>query len=419
VSGDERAAGAPTGPTAALRLIGHRNFGPYFLGNAASASGTWFQNLAASILVYRLTGSAFLLGVLNFANFVPVLVLAPWAGSVADRFDRRRVLLTTQLSAAALSAILAALAWTGQARVWVVIAFALALGVMSAYSAPTSMALVGGLVPPAHLGSAVALNSMTFNLARAIGPVLAGVSVSALGIPASFAINSASYLLLVLGVLVVRPAERVRASRAETRLRESLRLVRAQPELLALLLIVTVVGFGSDPVNTEAPAFAKAFGRPDTEAGFIIGAFGAGAVSAAFILAGRVTGSRRRMVLTLALLGSGMIAFSLVRWLPAGLALLAVAGFGYLASNAAATSRLQLGVEERHRGRIMALWSVAFLGLRPAASLLDGAIAGAFGVRAAGVVLALPALACAAAILAVPRLLGRYRPASPSGPRNG
>jgi MFS family permease len=114
VSGDERAAGAPSGPIAALRLIGSRNFGPYFVGNAASASGTWFQNLAASILVYRLTGSAFLLGVLNFANFVPVLVLAPWAGSVADRFDRRHVLFATQVSAAGLSAILAALAWRGK-----------------------------------------------------------------------------------------------------------------------------------------------------------------------------------------------------------------------------------------------------------------------------------------------------------------
>jgi MFS family permease len=409
---------AAAGPTAALRLIGDRNFGPYFVGNAASASGTWFQNLAASLLVYRLTHSAFLLGVLNFGNFVPVLLLAPWAGSAADRFDRRRLLLGTQIVSASLSGALAALAWGGLARVWVVIVFALALGTMSAFSAPASMALIGNLVPREQLASAVALNSMTFNLARAVGPVLATVSVRSLGIPASFAINSASYLLLVLGVLVVRSTERVRASRAETRLRESLRLVRSQPELLAFLLIVTVVGFGSDPVNTEAPAFAHAFGRADSEAGFIIGAFGAGAVAAAFLLAGRVAGSRRRMVFTLLLLGGAMIGFSLSRWLPLGFVLLAIAGFGYLASNTSATSRLQLAVEEQHRGRIMALWSVAFLGFRPAASLLDGAVAGAFGVRAAGVVLAVPALACAAVILSVPRL-ARYRPASASGPRNG
>ena len=405
---------AEAGPAAALRLIGNRNFGPYFLGNAASATGTWFQNLAASLLVFRLTGSAFLLGVLNFGNFVPVLVLAPWAGSAADRYDRRHLLLATQLVSASLSATLAVLAWGGLAKVWVVIAFALGLGVSSAFSAPASQALISNLVPREELGSAVALNSMTFNLARAVGPVLGAISVEQLGIPASFAINSASYLMLVLGVLVVHPTERLRATRAETRLRESLRLVRDQPALLAFLLIVTAVGFASDPVNTLAPAWAHAFGRPDTDAGYIIGAFGAGAVAAAFLLAGRVTGTRRRMVGTLLMLGCGMVVFSLVHWLPVGLVLLAIAGFGYLASNTSATSRLQLSVDEHQRGRIMALWSVAFLGLRPFASLLDGAIAGAFGVRVAGVVLSLPAFACAAAILAA-----TYRPSSLSDARNG
>ena len=401
---------AATGPAAALRLIGSRNFGPYFVGNAASASGTWFQNLAAALLIYRLTHSAFLLGVLNFSNFVPVLLLAPWTGSAADRFDRRRLLLWTQLVSTGLSGMLAALAWAGYARVWVVLVFALGLGVMSAFSAPASQALIGGLVPAHDLGSAVALNSMTFNLARAIGPALAAVSVRTLGIPASFAINSGSYLLLVLGLLLVRPERRPRASRAETRLRESLKLVRAQPELLAFLLIVSVVGFASDPINTEAPAFAHAFGRADTDAGYIIGAFGGGAVLAAFVLAGRAAGSRRRMLVTLTLLVTGMIAFSLTPWLWLGFAFVAVAGFGYLGSNASATSRLQLGVAEHQRGRIMALWSVAFLGLRPVASLTDGALAGAFGVRVAGAVLVLPALAVAGAILLLERRRSSYTP---------
>ena len=392
----ERATG--TGPAAALRLIRDRNFGPYFVGNASSATGTWFQNLAASLFVYRQTHSPFLLGVLQFANFIPVLLLAPWSGSVADRFDRRRVVLGSQLVATSLSAGLAALAWAGLAPVWVVMACVLGLGIVSAFSAPASQALISDLVPRSDLQSAVALNSMTYNLARAVGPALAALSVRKLGIPASFAINSASYLVLVGGVLVVSTAPRRRASRADTRLRESLRLVREQPRLLAFLLIVTAVGFASDPVNTEAPAFAHAFGRPDTDAGYLIGAFGGGAVAAAFLLAGRVAGSRRRMLTTLVLLGAGILAFSLTPWLPVGLGFLAVAGFGYLASNTSATSRLQLEVAEHQRGRIMALWSVAFLGLRPVASLADGAIAGAFGVRVAGVVLALPALAVAGAI---------------------
>lgn len=400
------AAVSQAGPVTALRLMRDRNFGPYFLGNASSASGTWFQNLAASLLVYRLTHSAFLLGVLNFCNFIPVLLLAPWAGSAADRFDRRRLLLVTQLGSTVVSAVLAGLAWAGLARVWVVIACAVVLGIGSAFAAPASQAFLGDLVTREQLGSAVALNSMTYNLARAIGPALAAVSVRTLGIPASFAINAGSYLLLVLALLVVDPAPRRLALRGEARLRESLRLVRDEPRLLAYLLIVAAVGFASDPVNTESPAFAHAFGRPDTDAGYLIGAFGGGAVLAAFLVAGRVAGSRGRMLVTLALLGGGMIAYSLVPWLSLGYVFLAVAGFGYLASNTAATTRLQLAVAEHHWGRIMALWSVAFLGLRPIASLADGAISGAFGVRAAGVALALPVLAAAAAIYFLQRHQG-------------
>jgi MFS family permease len=302
-----------------------------------------------------------------------------------------------------LSAMLAALAWAGLAPVWVVMLCSLGLGVITAFSAPASQALISDLVPRAQLQSAVALNSMTYNLARAVGPALAALSVRKLGIPASFAINSGSYLVLVVGVLLVQPAARVLATRSEARLRESLKLVRDDPRLLAFLLIVTVVGFASDPINTEAPAFAHAFGRPDTDAGYLIGAFGAGAVTAAFLLAGRVTGSRWRMLTTLVLLGAGVIGFSVAPSLTVAYGFLAVAGFGYLGSNTHATSRLQLDVAAHQRGRIMALWSVAFLGLRPIASLTDGAIAGAFGVRSAGVVLALPALLAAAAILALER----------------
>jgi MFS family permease len=158
------------------------------------------------------------------------------------------------------------------------------------------------------------------------------------------------------------------------------------------LLVVMVAGFGSDPVNTESPAFAHAFGYSDTWSGVIVAFFGAGAVTAAFLVAGRVAGSRGRMAVTLGALGVGILLFSVTPWLPLALPLLALAGFGYLGSNTSATTRLALGVEPWQRGRIMALWSIAFLGLRPVASLLDGAIAGAVGVRAAGAVLALPAL---------------------------
>jgi len=323
-----------------------------------------------------------------------VLLLSTWAGSLADRVDRKRLLLVTQLSATVLSGILAALAFRGLASEWVVIGFSGALGVVSAFSNPSQQALVVALVDHDDVPQAVALNSMTFNLARAIGPASAAGVIAAFGIPWAFALNSCSYLVLVAGLLMVRPREEERAVR--TSLRDSIALLRADPRLGLALLVVMTAGFGSDPVNTESPAFAHAFGYSDTWAGTIIAFFGAGAVAAAVLVAGRVAGSRGRMAVMLAALGAGVLLFSIAPWLPLGFAFLALAGFGYLASNTAATTRLQLSVAPNQRGRIMALWSIAFLGLRPVASLTDGALAGAFGVRTAGVVLSLPALAGAA-----------------------
>jgi MFS family permease len=383
------------GPAAAFALIRRRSFGPYFAGNALSASGTWFQNLAAALLVYRQTHSALLLGVLNFSQFLPILLLAPWAGGASDRFNRRQLLLVSQTAATLLSGGLGLLAWRHLAPTPVVIGDAVALGVVSSFSAPAQQAMIAQLVEPHEVPTAVALNSMTFNLARAVGPATAAVAVQYLGIPAAFGLNAVSYVIFIAALLYIGPQAQDLADRSVSHLRASVDILRRKPQLVVFLLIVAAVGFASDPVNTLAPAWAHAFGRKDTDAGFIIGAFGAGAVTAGFVVAGRVGGSRRRMFATLLLLGCGLVAFSLTPWLPVGLPILFVAGVGYLASNTHATSRLQLGVEPWERGRIMALWSVAFLGLRPFASILDGVIANSLGVRTAGIVLATPALACA------------------------
>ena len=387
-------AGA-VGPAAALALVRKRTFGPYFLGNALSASGTWFQNLAASLLVYRQTHSALLLGVLNFSQFIPILLLAPWAGGASDRWNRRSLLLVTQSVAVVLSGGLGLLAYLDLAPTGVVIADAVALGVVSAFSAPAQQAMITQLVDEPEVPTAVALNSMTFNLARAIGPASAALAVQYLGIPAAFGLNAVSYLIFIGALLFIGPQRQQLAERTASYLGASIGILRRRPQLVIFLLIVAAVGFASDPVNTLAPAWAHAFGRQDTVAGYIIGVFGAGAVTAGLVVAGRVGGSRRRMFTTLLMLGLGMVAFSITPWLPLALPFLFVAGFGYLASNTHATSRLQLGVEPWERGRIMALWSVAFLGLRPFASIIDGVIANEFGVRYAGVLLALPALACA------------------------
>jgi MFS family permease len=333
-------------------------------------------------------------------QFAPILFLAPWTGSAADRFERRRLLLVTQPTAALLSGTLALLTHFDVVTSAVVILFGLGQGVMTAFSTPAQQALFVSLVPRDDVTSAVGLNSMTFNIARAAGPALAGVTIETLGIAAAFAVNAGSYLVFALALVFVTPRRQERPE--STRLRDSFDLLRREPRLAVALGIVAAVGFSSDPINTLSPAFAHAFDLPDTASGYIIGVFGAGAVTAAFVLAGRQP-SRVRTAITLTLLGGGVAAFSLSPFLPVALTCLFVAGFGYLASNTAATSFLQLGVAESQRGRIMALWSIAFLGLRPFASLVDGAIASSFGVRAAGVVLAIPALVAAA-------LLASWRP---------
>jgi MFS family permease len=383
------------GPAAVWRVLRGRNFAPYFLGNAASASGTWFQTLAASILLFRLTHSAFLLGVLQFCQFVPVLVLAAWAGALADRVDRRLLLLATQVIAAAFGAGLAAAAWTGHADETVVIGFSAGTGVALAFSQPAQMALVPSLVPRADVAQAVALNSVTFNLARAIGPVTAAAVVHWGGFGVAFTVNAASYAALIVGLLLVRPAPQVFAP--APRLRDGLRLVRADRRLALYLLAVAAASFGADPINTESPALAHAFGYSSNWAGTIVGAFGAGAVLAAAFLGGRIAGSRLQMAATLGLLALGNALCALSPWLPLACGVLAFAGFGYLASNASATARLQLGVDESQRGRIMALWSIAFLGTRPISSLLDGALASTIGVKAAAAAMGVPALAGALA----------------------
>jgi|SRR5581483_11147254 len=386
------------GPRAIARVLGQRNYGPYFAGNVLSASGTWFQNLAAALLVYRLTHSKLLLGVLGFAQFAPLVVLIPWTGAAADRFNRRRLIVAMNLVSAALAGTLAALAWAGAASTAAVFVVSVGLGTAFAFWQPAASALVPSLVEREDLVTAVALGSMSMNLARAVGPALGGVTVETLGIPAAFAINAASFFALVAGVLLTRPRPRAGGTPRSVSLRESLALFRADPVLLGLVAVSTAVSFSADPINTLAPAFARAFGRPDTDAGYLIGIFGAGAVTAALVVSGRRAGGRLHVAATLALEGLGLALFAAIPSLWVAAAFLFVGGIGYLASNTAATTTLQLRVADWQRGRVMAIWGAAFLGVRPLASLIDGTIADLSSVRAAGVALAALAVAAAAAL---------------------
>jgi MFS family permease len=358
-----------------------------------SNTGTWFQTLAQSVLVYELTHSTFLLGVVSFAQYAPLFLLAPLVGRISDRHDRRTVLMRSQIGAIVVTAILCLVTALGVATPGVVIGFAFLLGLANAFSTPTGMALVPSLVEGTSLSAALALNSVTYNVARAVGPVLAAVVINNLGPAWAFGINSLSYVALVVALRSVRPLIEHLPPAVPPRLRDSFRLVLRDRTLAALLFTIAAMNLATDPPITLGPAFMSDVYHTDlARAGLLIGAFGAGAVLAAFTFAHRLRGTRRTIAATLATAGIGVALFAVAPTLPLGLSSLFIMGIGYLATNTAATSRLQSAVDTSHRGRMMVLWSLAFLGARPVGSLVDGAIASWAGVRVAAMTMSLPAL---------------------------
>jgi predicted MFS family arabinose efflux permease len=387
---------SPAGPSRVrenLRLLRDPNFGPFFLGNLIANSGTWFLALAAGIFVYRETGSAFLLGVVGFSQFVGVIVLIPWTGTAADRFDRRSLLLVTQGAASAIAGMLTATVMIGQATTPIVIAFVLAIGLVQAFTFPALQAIVPDLVPRDQVGTAIALKSLTHNLARGVGPATATLVIATAGIEWAFLVNAFAYLGLVATLLVINPT-RHSTTAGRPRFRESIAVVRERPRLAGLMLVSSVIAIAIDPVNTLSPAFAAGvWDRSDTLAGVLLGAFSVGALTAAFTVAGRPGRLRGQLVVRVSLLICGMVAFALAPTLELGLGALAVAGFGFLAASTTAVRELQLSIEAGYRGRIMALWTVAFLGVRPLSSLVDGALASAASPRVSALAMTLPALA--------------------------
>ncbi len=385
-----------------LRALRHPNFALYFIGNLLSNCGTWFQNIALALLVYRLTSSSFWVGVVNFAQFIGVVVLAPWAGSAADRFNRRWLIIATQVGAAAVST---ALSWVIAAKIGglpVVLTLALLLGATTAFSTPALQAVLPSLVPREDLGGAVAMNSVTFNLARAVGPVGGAIVVARLGIPWAIGLNAISYLLFGAAMLVIRVDDQRERPRERARLRDSIRMLGQNGELAMLLVAVAAVSLTMDPVSTLTPAFAtRFFHKPDTFAGLLIGAFGTGAVIGSVIPLHQNKRPGRRIALMLMVFSVAMILFGILPGMAPALIALVISGFGYLIGQTGATTQLQLEVSDDERGRVMALWSVAFLGTRPIAALIDGGLAALLGLRPATVILAIPSIVAAALVFRV------------------
>ena len=369
-------------------LIRDRRFGPYFFGNLLSNAGNWFQNIAAGIVVFELTGSNTKVGLITAIQFGSIILFTLWAGAISDRVDRRKMLLFSQI-----------LAWSGAASLAVYVLVVgeeglegpmpiyLATGVIGlgyALSLPALQALVPALVRRADLKQAIALNSVTFNLARAFGPAVAGWVVAAFGAGIAFGVNAVSFLPLIVVLALIRQREVVRDDSVDGTVRDALRRAFGDRAIAIPLIGTLAIGFGSDPVNTLTPAIADLFGEGRGFVGLLVAAFGAGAAAAAFWLGPFVERFRPERAGAYGLMvlagGMAMLAAAPTRWM--ALAALAVAGVGFIGSITALNSAIQDRIEEDYRGRVMAVWSVFFLGVRPIAAVIDGAIADVFSVRA-------------------------------------
>jgi MFS family permease len=375
---------------AGFPALRHRNFRLYVLGQGTSFFGYWMQSVAQGWLVYRLSGSALALGVVAFAGHVPILCLASVAGVLADRMNRRHLLMVTQTLLGLLALGLGLLVVTDTATVPLVVVVAVAVGLVSAFDIPARQSFLVKMVGPEDLPSAIALNSSLFNGARVAGPALGGIVVHALGEGPCFLLNAATYLAVLLALAsmdIPRDARSGRASALATGFLSGLRYVwRTRPlrNLLGLLGVVSGLGL---QYNVLMPVLAReVFGVDARGFGALLTAAGVGALVSALHLASRRPSRvehRRNLVLGLAAFALGVLGLGLTRRFEVALALQVLAGVGMIRYTATTNTLLQLLVDDRYRGRLMGLHTVMFLGTAPAGSLLLGALAHRFGAPAA------------------------------------
>jgi MFS family permease len=397
-----------------VRALRHRNYRLFFCGQSVSLIGTWMTRIATSWLVYRLTGSPLLLGLVGFAGQIPSFLLAPFAGVLVDRWDRHRLLVATQVLAMVQSAALAALALTGVINIWHVLLLSLFQGVINAFDMPARQAFVVEMVEKREdLANAIALNSSMVNAARLLGPSMGGILIAAVGEGWCFTLDAASYLAVIASLLLMHVVPRPRPASAGAKvlpeLREGWAYVAGSPPIRSILLLLALVSLVGMPYTVLMPVFASRVlhGGPHT-LGFLMAATGVGALLGAVFLANRrtVLGLGRIIPIMAGLFGAGLIGFSLSRQLWVSLPLLLLTGLGFMVHMAASNTLIQTLVDDDKRGRVMSFYTMAFMGTTPFGSLLAGSLADRIGAPRT---LLLGGVGCIAAALWFARLLPSLR----------
>ena len=372
-----------------LRALRSRNFRLFVAGQSVSLVGTWMQAVAMSWLVYRLTGSAFLLGVVGFTSQIPTFLLAPLAGVLADRWNRRRLLIATQALAMLQAAVLAAAVLTGIVQVWHIILLSLLLGIVNAFDTPVRQSFVVEMVSHREdLGNAIALNSSMVQGARLIGPTIAGLLVASVGEGVCFILNSASYLAVLLALVAMKldpsPHRGEQRRNVLQELREGFDYAFGFGPIRSILLLVAIVSLMGMPYTVLVPVFAKEILHGGAHTfGFLMTAAGCGAFIGTVYLASRksVLGLGKLIVLAALLFAVGVASFAISRNLNLSFVSLIVAGFGAVILVASCNTILQTILEEDKRGRVMSFFTVAFLGMAPFGSIGVGTMAGIIGSR--------------------------------------
>jgi MFS family permease len=398
------------------RSLRHRNYRLYLTGQLVSVCGTWMQQVALSWLVYRLTGSATLLGVVGFASQIPILILGPIGGVVNDRYSCHRVAVWTQCAALAQALLLALLTLTGWIQPLHIILLGTALGVVYAFDMPARQALVHQLVATEDLANAVALNSSMINAARIVGPALAGLVVANYGEGICFVINGASYVATIAALLKMKFSESPRREATATSIGRSLvegyRYTIATTPIRDLLILLAVVGVMGMPYMTLMPVFAAHVHRSGADTlGIMFGAVGLGALIGALFLAQRknIIGLGRVIASASVAFGTCLVCFTVspVFWL--SLLLLAGVGCGWMVLIAGSNTALQTLADNEKRGTVMSLFSMMLVGMAPFGSLLAGWAADQVG---APLVVAIGGVGCAVAGIVFARRLPRLREAA-------
>jgi MFS family permease len=370
--------------SAILRALKHRNYRLYFAGQVVSLVGTWMQHVAMSWLAYRLTDSVLVLGLVGFAGQIPILLLAPFGGVWSDRLDRRRLLIATQAAAMLQALILAALTLLQAVAAWQLVLLALALGAINAVDIPARQSLLVQLVDAREdLPNAIALNSMAMNGARLAGPSLAGVMVSWVGEGVCFLINALSYLTVLLALLAVRIGRReAPRATAGSAMKEGFAYAFGKRGIRSLLLLVAVVSFTATPYTVLMPVYAREiYGGDARTLGLLLGCAGGGALAGTIYLAARrsLDGLVRVIGLAPVITGVALVVFAFSRSLWLAAPALVAAGFGVISTVASGNTLIQSRVRDDLRGRVMSIFTMAFLGVAPLGSLAAGALASAVG----------------------------------------